>query len=416
MNVMEFVVRMKDEAAGKLASLRSQIRGTGTDSKKTIPELGDMGSKVSEVAGGFARAREAMMKVVGLGGMIAGSFMAAYRTAQPLGEYIRRMWDPVERGANNFKRMQDQLEKSAAATQQKLEAQRAAVQAIADQYDKAIDGASRYYDSLRKANNAESTALSPAESDVNARQASNLAMDRQAQQMVLSQKLREAQGRQKENAANFPKQMTDPEQLQRFLTSNGLIKAEIEDIEKALQKSVEDAAYAAQDLNTAMRESFQARVNEAREEVQLQQEVINKKREKMTTERLESLEKIRDKVSDRLGLAQDLKQRAIDEYRDPTKRAERLAAESEEKKSKDQLEKDRKALVNKYGISIWGVKKLDESRFGRGVVEGMSDREKSVLEVIRATDKKTSDEQTLKSIDSEMKGLRKELQANLRVK
>lgn len=411
MKALEFILRMRDEASARLDAFRSKLREAGSDSKKTVPELGEAGNKVAEISGGFARAREAIMRVVGLGGMIAGVFTTAYRAALPVGEYIRRMWDPVERGAYNLRKMQDQIDKTASATRQALEDQRKAVERIAAQYDAALASSARYYDSIRKARAVEGTTLSPDEAMLNAGQASGEASMRQNQVAGLRQMLDSARSRQIENAARFPKQITDPEKLQDFLTSNAVIKKEIDELSKLLSAAMTDSVYAAHEAQRAMSEYSQARVNEARAEVTQQKEELELRRQR----RLDDIEARRLTVSGRLDSEKSKADTAFAEWRDPEIRKNRLATEKSDAEARAQYEQERRDLVERYGISIWGRKTLDESRLSKSTLDGMTDRERSTLEVMRAESAKTSDEQTLKSIDTEIKGLRKELQDNLRM-
>jgi len=414
-NALEFVVRMRDEATARLQAFRSSLRDTAKDSKNTTPALSDMENAVAKTSRGYAQAARAIMSVVGVVGMVTGVFTTCYRAVLPLGEYIRRMWDPVERGAENFRKMEAVIEKTAAATQKKLEAQRAAVQAIADAYEKAIAVAGRYYDSFRRASAAGKTSLSPDEALLNMREASYAAGQRQSQIGALQGQREAVLRAQAANAQKYPRQM-DPEQKQEFLLTNEVFQKAIANIDNHLSDAMVDADLASREVSAAYAEYDQARVNEAREDVARQNGEIEKAKREKLEGRAKAGEKTRETIAARLTVDKDAAASAWEEYLDPSKRRARLESEAGEKKAKEQFAQDKRDFIEKYGISIWGAKKFDESRLGQSARDAMTDREKSVLEVMKAQEKQASDETVLKEIAASTKKTADDLAELLRLK
>ncbi|HPS07295.1 MAG TPA: hypothetical protein PLG22_07170 [Kiritimatiellia bacterium] len=415
MNALEFVVRMRDEATARLQAFRSSLRDTAKDSKNTTPALSDMENAVAKTSRGYAQAARAIMSVVGVVGMVTGVFTTCYRAVLPLGEYIRRMWDPVERGAENFRKMEAVIEKTAAATQKKLEAQRAAVQAIADAYEKAIAVAGRYYDSFRRASAAGKTSLSPDEALLNMREASYAAGQRQSQIGALQGQREAVLRAQAANAQKYPRQM-DPEQKQEFLLTNEVFQKAIANIDNHLSDAMVDADLASREVSAAYAEYDQARVNEAREDVARQNGEIEKAKREKLEGRAKAGEKTRETIAARLTVDKDAAASAWEEYLDPSKRRARLESEAGEKKAKEQFAQDKRDFIEKYGISIWGAKKFDESRLGQSARDAMTDREKSVLEVMKAQERQASDETVLKEIAASTKKTADDLAELLRLK
>jgi len=414
-NALEFVVRMRDEATARLQAFRSSLRDTAKDSKNTTPALSDMENAVAKTSRGYAQAARAIMSVVGVVGMVTGVFTTCYRAVLPLGEYIRRMWDPVERGAENFRKMEAVIEKTAAATQKKLEAQRAAVQAIADAYEKAIAVAGRYYDSFRRASAAGKTSLSPDEALLNMREASYAAGQRQSQIGALQGQREAVLRAQAANAQKYPRQM-DPEQKQEFLLTNEVFQKAIANIDNHLSDAMVDADLASREVSAAYAEYDQARVNEAREDVARQNGEIEKAKREKLEGRAKAGEKTRETIAARLTVDKDAAASAWEEYLDPSKRRARLESEAGEKKAKEQFAQDKRDFIEKYGISIWGAKKFDESRLGQSARDAMTDREKSVLEVMKAQERQASDETVLKEIAASTKKTADDLAELLRLK
>ena len=415
MNALEFVIRMRDEATARLQAFRSSLRDTAKDSKNTTPALSDMENAVAKTSRGYAQAARAIMSVVGVVGMVTGVFTTCYRAVLPLGEYIRRMWDPVERGAENFRKMEAVIEKTAAATQKKLEAQRAAVQAIADAYEKAIAVAGRYYDSFRRASAAGKTSLSPDEALLNMREASYAAGQRQSQIGALQGQREAVLRAQAANAQKYPRQM-DPEQKQEFLLTNEVFQKAIANIDNHLSDAMVDADLASREVSAAYAEYDQARVNEAREDVARQNGEIEKAKREKLEGRAKAGEKTRETIAARLTVDKDAAASAWEEYLDPSKRRARLESEAGEKKAKEQFAQDKRDFIEKYGISIWGAKKFDESRLGQSARDAMTDREKSVLEVMKAQERQASDETVLKEIAASTKKTADDLAELLRLK
>lgn len=164
-SVMEFILRMKDEASAGLQRVKTAIKGASAEAGASAPELKKMGQSFTETAAGFAKAREAMMKVVGVGGMVVATFTASYNAAKPLAEYLKRMWDPVARAAFEWPKLEEAMKKTAEWIKQQASDEKERVGSVRKAYDEQADAIKRAADARRLMQSAKSTNLSPDEAE-----------------------------------------------------------------------------------------------------------------------------------------------------------------------------------------------------------------------------------------------------------
>lgn len=446
---LEFVLRLKDEASAKIAAVRAAVRGTGKDSSIAAPDVAGLGKSITETATGFAKAREQMMKVVGVGGLVVGTFKASYEMAKPLGEYIRRMWDPVAQAAHDWPKLEEAMKRTADWLKGQSEEEKQRITGVNKVYDDQSAAIEKAANARRALASAKSTSLTPDEAaaevgGANAGRANSAnrrvemeAMLREAQaaKASLADKLEQADKKAaetvlkdvwlagddgggtwtKENVKVQPQEKSN--QIRKnILAADKLADEKIALAEAALAEAKMQDADAESSYAVAVATLKTAQENEKKAKADAAKEIADKEKaamkERLAEERQLKIYAVRDAAAaereaqdamgTRLEKAKDAAAQAWDEYRDPTKRAARVAGEQANAEAEAAYKKEAAALEKKL------------SRYGDRAQ--LTDAEKSVQAVTEARREQAQAADALKAIETNTRGLGAKLEALLRMK
>lgn len=368
---MQFILRMRDEASAGIRRVRDAVKGTGDAASSANPQLGAMGERIGGAAKGFSQAREAMMKVVGLGAMVVGTFMAVYKAARPVGDYIRRMWDDAaasEYEANkNLVKMKETIEAQKDAAKREADA----VERITGAYDKQADAAKRVADAKKSLAAAAKSGVTGSEATAELNAARELAGLRSATITDLEQRLYDTA--QQKDA--IPEKWSDDAKARQ----NAVIDTRLAQIRTALEgakiayQEAEDAVAAAlvgvetgrKNDNAAALEAVKKR---ASTDLKLRLENVGKE--------LDAWRDGRAKAEDRLSRAKDASKQAWGWYRDKDSFRDQLAEEKAQAEAEAQFAREAAALQDRR-------ERASRSMFGdRGMA--LSEGEQVVQRVLAA--------------------------------
>jgi len=198
-NLLEFIIRMKDEASAGIRRVREELKGTKEQAEKTQPGLEGFSGTVKGFGESFNRAKGALLETAGVITTVYAAFRLSYTTFKPIGESIRDLYDPTRRLSEQWKELSERISAAAKILSLAQAEQREKIDALVTSHDrlsKAAADEAKQQEALaaasRKANDAIS-ARRLAQIDTNERQAVAMGYDPDAVRVVYADERRRAQ-------------------------------------------------------------------------------------------------------------------------------------------------------------------------------------------------------------------------------